>query len=170
MTSKMNLNVIMGTFHPQRSNISFSHTSAFQIMQKSHDLGGRANAGALSMMWPQISPENRRRAGNTYGPLLLVLLKKMLYRPVAYEMERSCSGRCQGGETSSCSAAREQPSHAASALAHRGRDGSQPWQDTRNDTTWSKSSLKTEESPVQISGGQPILLDAQRSLLLKFLK
>lgn len=76
----MNLNVIMGTFYPQRSNISFSHTFAFQITQESYELGGPAripgNAGTRSTLWTQISPENRCRAGNTYSHLLLVLLKR----------------------------------------------------------------------------------------------
>lgn len=76
----MNLNVIMGTFYPHKSNTSFSHAFAFQITQKPHELGGPirlpGNAGTLSTLWTQISPENRCRAGNTYSHLLLVLLKR----------------------------------------------------------------------------------------------
>lgn len=79
MTSKVNLNLTMGAFYPQRSNISFSHSSAFQTMQKSYEMGGPARQCAR----PWVSPENRCRAGNTYSHLLPI--KKMLDRPVVYE-------------------------------------------------------------------------------------
>jgi len=138
-------------------------------MQKSHELGGPArlpgSAGALSTPWTQISPENRRRAGNTYRHLLLVLFNRCPTTLRHMRRSKAAQGNARVGERIFCSAAGEQPSDTTSALAHRSRGTSHPLQDTHNDTLWSKSLTKVEERMATIAGGYPILLDVRRSVL-----
>lgn len=158
----MDLHVIMGTFYPLRSTFSFSPTFAFQVMQNPMSWEALLGSLALQALYAHCGPRSHLKPDAEQ--VIPIAIYHYLLHPLVYE-EWSCTGQHQGGESSSCSTAGDQPSNATSALTHHSHT-SHPLQDTHNDTLKSKSSIKTEEGTIKISGGYPILL----AFALNFLK